>query len=379
MADLYEVKAELSSRRAELAANLTAMGVNASKSETLKTLNAKVLEIPKAVKDTAWSPHHDWWDIETMVDTGVLPWLEDTVENIRYGFVVTDSSPTTSCPSGYEYYFSDGTHFSTLASTVVHTWDISYDKDCSEGYKTRAVIVCNTSRDVAVSQRNITLDGIASIYLYFGDCNITNLTFSGESTAANSNYLIRGVHISNSTTASSTAMNASYTFSFCRNFTSIEIPEGVTTMGTYAFYYCGKELKVSLPSSLTALSSYMFSNSGIVSLTIPEGIVALTVSNAFSNCYNLIDVAIPVSTTAVSNAFGNCYGLINFTVPMGFNLALNLNNNTVLLVPSLENIIHNYADRTGLTALILTLGATNLAKLSDEIIAVATSKNITLA
>lgn len=63
----------------------------------------------------------------------------------------------------------------------------------------------------------------------------------------------------------------------------------------------------------------------------------------------------------------------------GWNIALNLSKCVNLTHDSIMNVINGLADRTGQTALTLTLGSTNLAKLSDTEKAIAVNKNWTLA
>ena len=63
----------------------------------------------------------------------------------------------------------------------------------------------------------------------------------------------------------------------------------------------------------------------------------------------------------------------------GWNIALDLSKCVNLTRQSIMNLINGLADRTGQTALTLILGATNLAKLTDEDKAIATAKNWTLA
>ena len=58
---------------------------------------------------------------------------------------------------------------------------------------------------------------------------------------------------------------------------------------------------------------------------------------------------------------------------------LNLSSSTKYSVDTLVAMFTALADRTGQTAYTLTLGATNLKKLSDEQKAIATDKNWTLA
>ena len=58
-------------------------------------------------------------------------------------------------------------------------------------------------------------------------------------------------------------------------------------------------------------------------------------------------------------------------------LRLNVSNN--LTVDSMVAMFNSLKDLTGDTAKTLTLGSTNLAKLTDEQKAIATNKNWTLA
>lgn len=63
----------------------------------------------------------------------------------------------------------------------------------------------------------------------------------------------------------------------------------------------------------------------------------------------------------------------------GWNIALNLSKCVNLTHDSLMNVINGLADRTGQTALTLTLGATNKGKLTDAEKAIPVAKNWTLA
>ena len=78
--------------------------------------------------------------------------------------------------------------------------------------------------------------------------------------------------------------------------------------------------------------------------------------------------------------FTNCSRLTNVTLGNNFNCDnLDLSVSTKYSVDTLVAMLTALADRTGQTAYTLTLGTTNLAKLSDEQKAIATDKNWTLA
>ena len=98
-------------------------------------------------------------------------------------------------------------------------------------------------------------------------------------------------------------------------------------------------------------------------------------------CSKLTDVTLPSSlTTLGASVFAKCDVLTNVTLGDGFNCDnLNLSASSKYTVDILVGMLAALADRTGQTTYTLTLGTSNLAKLSDEQKAVATAKNWTLA
>lgn len=105
-------------------------------------------------------------------------------------------------------------------------------------------------------------------------------------------------------------------------------------------------------------------------------------SGGFSYCTSLttIYLAKSLNLLAGSNQFLGSNNLEFVTFEDGFNLnKLNLSYSTKYSVVTIVNMLTALADRTGLTAYTLTLGSTNLKKLTEEQIAIATSKNWTLA
>ena len=111
----------------------------------------------------------------------------------------------------------------------------------------------------------------------------------------------------------------------------------------------------------------------------------------FNNCKNLISVELPaaitkdtnkaLTTSITSNNYflSGCNNLESITVGEGWNMSMRLDVTANLTVDSMVGIFNNLKDLTGETAKTLTLGSTNLAKLTDEQKAIATNKNWTLA
>jgi surface protein len=83
------------------------------------------------------------------------------------------------------------------------------------------------------------------------------------------------------------------------------------------------------------------------------------------------------SVTDATSMFYRCTNLTNFKAPKNIGIALSFSNSTNLTHDSLMSIINNLATVSSSTT--LTLGYTNLSKLTDEEKAIATGKGWTLA
>ena len=166
-----------------------------------------------------------------------------------------------------------------------------------------------------------------------------------------------------------------------RTITSIDIPQGITNIGSQSFNQCRDLASVTIPNSVTNIGSYAFCNcNGLTSIVIPHGVKSIQ-TNSFYGCYSAVNLVLPNTITIVaSTAFIGCTGFVDVTLEDGFNAnGLDLSVSTLYSADTLVAMINALADRTGQTAYTLTLGSTNLAKLTNEQIAIATQKNWTLA
>ena len=102
--------------------------------------------------------------------------------------------------------------------------------------------------------------------------------------------------------------------------TSLELKEGMTSIGTYAFYYCyGFTGSLTIPNSVTSIGDYAFYYCyGFTgSLTIPNSVTSIGKS-AFYECSGFTgSLTIPNSVTSIGNyAFSGCYGFTgSLTIP----------------------------------------------------------------
>lgn len=126
---------------------------------------------------------------------------------------------------------------------------------------------------------------------------------------------------------------------------------------TYAFGYCkGKIKELTLPKRLRYLEDLAIYNMKYLEI--------LTIQTTNVNFGN--------------NQIGRCGNLKEVHIPKGFKTDLNISSSQYIEKESLLEIINNYADCTGGNACTLTVGTTNLAKLTEEEKAIATNKNIKL-
>lgn len=166
-----------------------------------------------------------------------------------------------------------------------------------------------------------------------------------------------------------------------RDLTEIIIPDGVTSIGDYAFANCEKLTRIILPDSITSVGLQAFEKCrNLSSIIIPIGVTSIGFAT-FRYCWDLMNITIPSSVTSIGQgAFQSCSSLSNVIIGNGFNANnLNLSESTLYTRETILQWLNALADRTGQTAYKLTIGATNLAKLTEEDILIATNKNWTLA
>lgn len=163
--------------------------------------------------------------------------------------------------------------------------------------------------------------------------------------------------------------------------TEFVVPNSWTKIRQGVFNACKNLISITISNSVTSIESGAFSSCVLLtSIDIPTSVLAIK-GSAFYGCVALTDITIPNAVTIISaGVFTNCSKLTNVTLGDNFNCnGLDLSSSTKYSVDTIVAMFTALADRTGQTAYTLTLGATNLAKLSDEQKAIATDKNWTLA
>ncbi len=107
-----------------------------------------------------------------------------------------------------------------------------------------------------------------------------------------------------------------YAFGFCTSLTSVTIPGSVTSIGDYAFYFCTSLTSITIPGSVTSIGKYAFANCNtLTSVTMLEGVTNIG-EDAFYDCPSLTNVIIPSSVISIEDfAFNSCSSLTSVNIP----------------------------------------------------------------
>lgn len=169
-----------------------------------------------------------------------------------------------------------------------------------------------------------------------------------------------------------------YTFDGCQNLKYITLHSNITRIEEYAFKGCYALDNIIIPNSVTIIKPDAFYGcSAFTEIIIPNSVTNIG-KEVFRDCSNLSNITIPSSITSISESvFLNCTKLENVIVDDGFNAnGLNLSSSTLYSVETMVAILNALADRSGeLEQYTLTLGVTNLNKLTEEQKDIARNKN----
>lgn len=245
-----------------------------------------------------------------------------------------------------------------------------------------------------------TDNGTRGQYLFYNCSSLTELDLShlDISNMTDMKYMFyscRGLttlDVSNWKTSKVTNMNNM--FGFISSLKTLDVAHfdtsNVTNMGSM-FYYCANLTSLDVSnwdtSNVTNMGD-MFGN--CPKLTSIIGIENFNISKVtdiggmFKYCDSLTsldcsswDIGHITGNYSLGDTFDSCKSLVDLFPPKNISAPMDVSKSTALSHDSLMRIINNLITVT--TTKTLTLGATNLAKLTEEEIAIATNKGWTVA
>jgi len=110
----------------------------------------------------------------------------------------------------------------------------------------------------------------------------------------------------------------SWAFSYCKELTSVKIPNNVTSIGNDAFYNCYSLTSVTFGNSVTSIGNEAFKSCrSLTSIEIPNSVTSIGKS-AFDNCYGLTSITIGNGVTSIGEwAFQSCKNMTSITIGNG--------------------------------------------------------------
>ena len=97
---------------------------------------------------------------------------------------------------------------------------------------------------------------------------------------------------------------------------SVDIQNGVTSIGNRAFYECYKLSSVNIGNKVTIIGDEAFAScEGLNSVAMPDSVLRIG-ANAFAECVHLKEVHMSDNVTTIGDsAFADCIGLASFSIP----------------------------------------------------------------
>ena len=186
------------------------------------------------------------------------------------------------------------------------------------------------------------------------------------------------------------AKTLSSCFNSCTSMTSLSLPAGFgqAARNIYGcFFGCRSLTQLAIPDGFGQNAEQMhlcFQNcTSLTSLTLPAGFGqnALYAQSCFQGCTSLTSLSLPAGfgqkALNLSGCFTKCTALKTITGNPNFKTSFSLSDSTELTHDSIMVVINGL--QTVTSTQTLTLGSTNLAKITDAEKKIATDKGWTLA
>jgi hypothetical protein len=211
----------------------------------------------------------------------------------------------------FAVHYEDETEIGMVSVSVRIRHDYAYeiikDATCTiDGQGKYTCSGCSYSYTESIPASHQTENGMCSVcglqpcgdnVVWSFDEATGTLTLSGTGAVANSGY------------------GGMPWYEYTDKIRSVVVEHGVTGLGYYAFSGCINLTDVVLPSSLTEIANGAFSGTGLARIEIPDGVTTIG-SAAFSNCKALKEICFSDSVTTIdAHAFAENDSLETIVIP----------------------------------------------------------------
>ena len=268
---------------------------------------------------------------------------------------------------------------------------------------------CGAITEIALPQLNTISGGYIA-----GICNaLTEIALPQLNTISGGYIADRCYAITEIALPQLNTISGGFVAYFCTALTEIALPQLNTISGGYIAGNCGAITEIALPQlntisggfvagscvklnkiDLPALKKFIYaSNSGIFEngdrsvtcdiympqLEYADGAYIVYKTYTSTNFYNRVHLGAPVGGSIYLRNITGARPYFYLTVENGFKSYLRIDEFTGMTREYLNAIIENLADNNDGETISIVFGATNIAKLTEDDIAVATAKNYSLS
>lgn len=346
-------------------------GATMPQSRNSANLASTIESIPSGGSDE-WQPESDWWDIDSII-------TNDTEDYAgKFICLLADSEKVTTI-SGWgadKIKTSDGVEYTTGTSTTIsHSWDITKDKACSLGYKTRYIIFYFSNSTISRTRTYVQIP-LATLYCIFKNMNITITDETWNEGIFPNSHLLLCVKCINTT------FDRLPAFRGCVSLIELKNMQFNGSSREGVFRECRSLQKVDFGNtSITSLNRFCRETWGIKYVNINTANVTNFNETFNSSGIQVIESLNMDKATSASNFITTSYALISINsvsnikiTGLNFSSCSKINHDTLIRI---LNALYDYSEAT--SSHTITLGSTNLAKLTEDEIAIGTDKGWTIS
>lgn len=347
-----------SSGKTLVAGAITGKGVPTQPTDTFQTMANNISSISNSGE--GFIPHPDWWDIDTIIandNSGyrkkIIYLMSDSTNITDINFLGSQQKPIRLITSDNVTYNDPNPTSTVLSWRVQHSWNLSLDKECSDGYKTRWIMLYY-SNDV-LDSKAIPCNAPANTLYYISD----TIKFSNYNSVF-PNTLYSAKFLNNSNIAD-TYTNTSSMVSqrvILKELPNIDFANVTNCDSMFNNCYLIKNIGNNILNTINVTTAQRMFNYCHSLENITLNTTNMTnLSMMFYGCSNLkhIGELNLINATNLGSMFFDCLNVHTLNI---VNLNTNIDLSACLLLEpeSIINMLNSVVDKTGLTSQTITLG-----------------------